>query len=73
MHTKWQSENCTSIKNFIFGENRDIETVFREPFSNDLAHILNGWTVPLRKKNPQVTSQLKTSYKRFKYVVHRGV
>ena len=27
-------------------ENRDYKTVIREPFANDLAHMLNEWAVP---------------------------
>ena len=32
----------------IFGENRDYKTIIREPFANDLAHMFDEWTVPLR-------------------------
>ena len=31
----------------IFGENRDVKTVIREPFANDLALMFIKWTVPL--------------------------
>ena len=34
------------------GEDRDNKTVTREPFSNDLAFMLNEWTVPLTSPPP---------------------
>ena len=32
----------------ILGENRDYKTIIREPFANDLTHMFDEWTVPLR-------------------------
>ena len=53
-YDKWP-ENFASMKHFkitdptgIFWENRDIKTVIREPFTIDLALILNVWTAPLK-------------------------